>query len=48
MIGLAIDQRRIDSGNGFVELVIEVESNHPVYFSQVKDVFCYMDQGIHI
>ena len=42
MIGPAINQRGIDSGNGFVKFIIEVESNHTVYFSQVKDVFCYM------
>ena len=36
MIGPAINQRGIDSGNGFVKFIIEVESNHTVYFLKSK------------
>ena len=48
MVSPAINQRRIDSGNGFVKFIIEVESNHTVYFSQVKDIFCYMGWGYNV
>jgi hypothetical protein len=40
---LAIDQRRIDSGNELVKPIMKKKFNNVVYFSQLEYIFFYMD-----
>ena len=40
---LAIDQRRIDSGNELVKPIMKKKFNNAVYFSQLEYIFCYLD-----
>ena len=44
---LAIDQRRIDSGNQLVEPIIKVKSDNTIYFPQLEYISFYMGQGHH-